>query len=377
MSQDVFSAFSSQELQIALSSKLFHAVLNTMPVAVVVMQAVRGPNHIVTGFKCTFANVTAEKISDKPLRGNSIHPTDDVALFEKMAAVVNTGISNSFVHHNADDKDWMNYSISKYDGGILMVYNFTHKEEAEKKIHALNKSLREKNRELQSLNDELKTFTSVAAFDYMETLETLYTNLEFVISHEAAKLSNPGKANLRKAQSSIQKMKLLTDDIVSFSKIQTMDNNLTAVNLNEILEKVQKDLAEKIKEADPEIESEKLPVINGYSFLLTLLFFHLVDNALKFRKPEVRLHLRITHDIVEKPSGNLHRISFHDNGIGFSEEEETEKVFQMFYRIHDKKYKGSGIGLAICRKITELHGGTIIAESKLGQGTTICCFFPV
>jgi PAS domain S-box-containing protein len=249
---------------------------------------------------------------------------------------------------------------------------------ADEKIHSLNKSLTEKNRELRALNNELKTFTSVAAYDYKDTLQTLYTNLEFIISRDAQNLSNAGKANLRKAQTAIQKMKLLTDDIVEFSKIRTPDENPSAVDLNETIGSAFDELSEKMAQATPIIEKEKLPVINGYPFLLDLLFYHLFDNAIKFRNPDEQLKIKISHSISEdRHTGqDVHSISIADNGIGL-EQEEASKIFEMFYRIHDKKYRGSGVGLAICKKITELHGGTMAIESEPGKGTTVCCFFPI
>jgi PAS domain S-box-containing protein len=249
---------------------------------------------------------------------------------------------------------------------------------ADEKIHSLNKSLTEKNRELRALNNELKTFTSVAAYDYKDTLQTLYTNLEFIISRDAQNLSNAGKANLRKAQTAIQKMKLLTDDIVEFSKIRTPDESPSAVDLNETIDSAFDELSEKMAQAAPVVEKEKLPIVNGYPFLLDLLFYHLFDNAIKFRNPEEQLKIEISHSIsTDRHTGHdVHSISIADNGIGF-EQDEAAKIFEMFYRIHGKKYRGSGIGLAICKKITDLHGGTMAIESEPGKGTTVCCFFPI
>ena len=242
----------------------------------------------------------------------------------------------------------------------------------------LNRSLTEKNRELRSLNSELKTFTSVAAYDYRDTLQHLYTNLEFIISREAKHLSNAGKANLRKAQTAIQKMKLLTEDIVEFSKIRTPDQSPSQVDLNETVATALDELSAKLAEASPEIHQDDLPIIKGYPFLLDLLYYHILDNAIKFRHPERRLTIRITHNLSkDKQNGqDVHQISIADNGIGFPQEE-ASKIFEMFYRIHDKKHKGSGIGLAICRKITDLHGGTMAIESEPDVGTTVCCFFPI
>jgi PAS domain S-box-containing protein len=248
--------------------------------------------------------------------------------------------------------------------------------ESEEKIHVLNKSLKDKNRALRSLNNEMKTFTSIAAYDFKDTLQILYTNLEYIIIRDAQNLSNTGKANLRKAQTAIQKMKLLTDDIINFSRLQTLDDDSTLVDLNVIIEKVKSEMADKITESKAQIESDKLPVITGYPFLLALLFHQLLDNAIKFRKQDESLHIKITYHVLEKSDGNLHQVSVSDNGIGFSQEE-SEKVFEMFYKLHDKTaYKGSGTGLAVSRKIVELHNGTIVTESEPGKGTKVCCFFP-
>ncbi len=270
------------------------------------------------------------------------------------------------------DKD----GVPKEKMGITQ--NVNARVNSEDQIHSLNKSLTEKNRELRSLNSELKTFTTIAAYDYKDTLQNLYTNLEYIISREAQNLSNTGKANLRKAQTAIQKMKLLTDDIVEFSKIRTPDEKPASVDLDDIFANVMDELNEKIQASGAVIEKEKMPSITGYPFLLDLLFWHLLDNAIKFRYPDKTPHILIRHHIsTERGTTNgLHQITITDNGIGFPQEE-AARIFQMFYRIHDKKYKGSGIGLAICKKITDLHGGTMAVESQPGKGTSICCFFPV
>ncbi|MGK4569323.1 sensor histidine kinase [Flavobacterium sp. 3HN19-14] len=140
-----------------------------------------------------------------------------------------------------------------------------------------------KNKELEALNSELKTFNDIAANDYKETLRSLYINLENIIKADSANLSDSGKANVRKAQTSIQKMKLLTEDIVSFSRIPTLDSNISTVDLNEILQNVLGEMSEKIKESNVRIDAEKLPVLQGMPMLISLLFFHILDNAIKFR----------------------------------------------------------------------------------------------
>ncbi len=267
--------------------------------------------------------------------------------------------------------------------GTLM--DVTDARKAEDKIYELNKSLTVKNRKLESLHAELNTFNSLIASQYKETLQTLYTNLEFIVTKDARNLSDAGKANVRRAQSAIQKLKLLTDDIVMFSGIHATGNVAAAVDLNDIISTGLAGMQDRLGEINAEIKSDVLPVITGFSQLLAILFAQLFDNAIKFRYPGHTLHLQVT--VERRPGASLHVplalqdtwyqvVSVEDNGIGFPEEE-AERIFEPFYRIHDKsKYKGSGIGLAICRKIMEQHGGFISAESKLDAGTVFSCFFP-
>ncbi|MEX6689790.1 PAS domain-containing protein [Danxiaibacter flavus] len=267
--------------------------------------------------------------------------------------------------------------------GTLM--DVTQRKKAEDKIYELNKSLVVKNRKLESLHAELNTFNSLIASQYRETLQTLYTNLEFIVTKDAKHLSDAGKANVRRAQSAIQKLKLLTDDIVMFSGIHAAGNLAESVNLNDVMSTAIAGIQDRINDIVGEIKSQALPTITGFPQLLVILFGQLFDNAFKFRHPERPPIIQVKADRrsgVSLPVSLALQdtwykvISIEDNGIGFPQEE-SEKIFETFYRIHDKtKYKGSGIGLAICRKIMELHGGFVVAESKAKAGSVFHCFFP-
>jgi signal transduction histidine kinase len=252
---------------------------------------------------------------------------------------------------------------------------------AEERIQTLNKTLSSKNRELENVNSELKTFNNIAANDYKETLRSLYINLENVIKSDASDMSDSGKANIRKAQTAIQKMKLLTEDIVSFSRIPMLDSSIMTVNLNGILQSSISDLNHKIQESGAKIEGQDLPIIQGMPILLTLLFYHLLDNAIKFRhngKAPVIKVIGTEADSTAQSDSETHYkvISITDNGIGF-DGKDSEKLFSIFFRLHERsEYRGSGIGLAVCRKIMALHGGFITAEGVPGDGTIIKCFFP-
>jgi len=258
--------------------------------------------------------------------------------------------------------------------------------EIEKKVHVLNKELISKNRALEHLNSEFRAFTSIAANDYKEALKKMYTSLEFVISHDASMLSNEGKANLRRVQSGIQRMKLLTEDIVSFSSLEELHEKREVVNLNDYLEQVKNVISGQMTGADDIIvDGGKLEPVNGYPTLLYLLFYHLLENAVKFRSEERSLHIHINCSVVNglyinhadaSPDTFYDLIRISDNGIGF-EQELAGKIFSIFYRIEKtNKFKGSGTGLAFCRKIMQIHDGFIIAEGYPNKGAIFYCYFP-
>jgi PAS domain S-box-containing protein len=258
----------------------------------------------------------------------------------------------------------------------------TYASASQQQIQGLNKTLSTKSRELETMHSELTTFNNIAENDYKETLRSLYINLENVIKSDASELSDSGKANIRKAQTAIQKMKLLTEDIVSFSRIPMLDSSSVEVDLNESLKTSIADLDEKIKESGATIEVGNLPVIQGMPLLLTLLFYHILDNAIKFRDgtkvPQVKVVGSDADSTANIEIGIHYKvITISDNGIGF-DGAQSEKLFAIFFRLHDRsEYRGSGIGLAVCRKIMALHGGYITAEGIPGDGAVIKCFFPV
>lgn len=394
MSIEFFSTVSVEELQTVLDNKLFRDVLDTLPNGVQVLKAVRNRNKQITDFIYIFVNKAAEVYTGKIIEGETLltsfsHLPGDY-FFEKLINTVNNNITEDFVHHYALDgiNEWLHYVVKKFGDGVLIIHeNITAQKQSEELIKQLNKNLVTQNRELETVNSELRTFSSVAANDYKETLKHLYTLLEFIATNDARNFSNAGKANLRRAQSSIQKLKLLTDDILSYSEIHPAETNIAIIDLNDVLKTVLQKLNRKIEETNATIQSDTLPKVNGYTNLLSLLFYHLIDNAIKFRKEKTAPFIQIRHSQVNgmhinhadaDPALTYHVISITDNGTGI-EKVHTEKIFQMFYIAHERnKYKGSGIGLAICKKVMDIHEGFIAAEATPeNKGTTFNCFFPL
>ena len=246
--------------------------------------------------------------------------------------------------------------------------------ESAQKIMGLNESLLTMNKELNSLNSELRSFNSITANNYNEALHHVYINLEALITSDARNLSDSGRANIRRAQSAVQKMKLLTNDIHNYLELYDagIKKELISpkINLQDIIKKIK----EKIEETNAKIEIEELPALSADPVLFSKLLTNLIDNSIKFRKPGEDPVVKIKHTNPNESGIPYRIITVTDNGIGF---ETTDKVFELFTQLPDEvKHKGSGMGLAICKKIMEMHGGYITVEAEPGKGASFHCFFP-
>jgi len=377
-------------MNLSLDTQLLETVFETISDEIHVLEAVRDNNNVITDFRYLMGTKAAyggnEDLADKLML--SVYPwKKGRGLFDFFVRVVETGKTIDIIiplNENGGSK-WFHIKGKKFNNGLIINReDITVAKEAEEKIMQLNRALFSKNRELEALSSELKTFNTIAANDYNETLRQLYNSMEFIVNNDARNLSDAGKANIRRAQAAIQKMKLLTDDIIAFSKIHS-EEQMADVDLNEVLAIVLTGLDEKIKSENATVLSDKLPHVIGYPPLLSLLLHHLINNALKFRKHETDPIIDVRH-VMERGSTiehsaalkdvAYHVISVIDNGIGF-DPKEGEKIFTMFYRLHEKdKRKGPGIGLAICKKIMDLHGGFIASECT-PECTTFKCYFPI
>jgi len=180
-------------------------------------------------------------------------------------------------------------------------------------------------------------------------------------------------------------MKLLTEDINGFLRLYEIGVHPTLIDPNVVLDNVVSKMQRKFEQANAEIEVKKLPALNADPLLLSWLFTNLLDNCIKFRKmvaaPVIKIRSSRADEmnVISTATKNVQYliISILDNGIGFKDTE-AERIFELFYRINDKSYyRGSGIGLTICKKIMEMHGRFITAEGSPAHGATFNCYFPV
>lgn len=242
----------------------------------------------------------------------------------------------------------------------------TYKEELEAKLEAEHRI-----ELLEQRNQELVQFNYVASHDLQEPLKTIssYTNL--LKENYSDKLDQEGSLFLDFIMDSSNRMSSLIYDLLDYSRVG-VDSKFTRVDLNVTVEKVLEDLGTIIKEVDPELDIHELPSIICNPIGLRQVFQNLIGNALKFKMQDRRLKITIS----AKKVGNDYKFLIADNGIGV-EEKYKERIFGVFQRLHAKsEYEGTGIGLALCEKVIEMHNGKIWLESTLGEGSNFYFLLP-
>ncbi len=262
----------------------------------------------------------------------------------------------------------------KVIGIMNIMHDVAHRIKAEKQLSRLHAELERKFRQLEKANNDLASFTYVTSQNIKEPIRNIYSSIEMLVRKEAQALSNLSRGNLRKIQASLNKMNLLLDDIVTISHIASHNKSFEKVDLELVFKKVVNDLQPKIIEKNAVIGADSLPVITGSEEMLTYLFEELTDNALKFQLPGTQPRLIISSVLTRRDDESFHEITFHDNGAGF-DAKDADRIFDMFVKL-DPSSKGSGVGLAICKKIADMHDGTITAESIPGNGSTFRCYLP-
>ena len=269
-------------------------------------------------------------------------------------------------------------AFSKDEIGIL-ANNFntmaTELERNIQEIRAMEKEIREVNvtlekkvlqrtAELESKNKELEQFAYVASHDLQEPLRTTSSFVELIRKQYHGKLDDNADKYIDYVIQASDRMKTLIKDLLDYSRIGR-EKKFEPVDCNITFGEVMADLAKVIKENKATIIANRLPLVYAFPTELKLLFQNLISNSIKFQKPGIAPQIEIS---ANKENGFWH-FSFQDNGIGI-EKQYQQRIFIIFQRLHNRSvYEGSGIGLAHCKKIVELHGGKIWVESEAGKGS--------
>ncbi len=332
-----------------------------------------------------------------------IHPEDRPYLQEIISKAIETKIFPEF-YHRLIVKDGTvktiharGQVITNHKGEITLIGTAQDVTELKKN----EQELLAKTKALEASNVELEKFASIASHDLREPLRKISAFSSMLEHDQKDALNEKGKIYLEKIQGASARMQKLIDDILHFSLLTTELNDFKKVDLNEVIKEVLSDLEVLIVTTHAEVIIENLPAIEGNASQLGQLFFNLMNNAIKFCKPGTVPQVNISSVFIkgkELPADPMKlaqykfsilgsprywenelfcQISITDNGIGF-DEAYLDRIFTIFQRLHGKTdYEGTGIGLAVCKKVVDIHHGSITARSTLGVGTTFIVLLPV
>ena len=263
---------------------------------------------------------------------------------------------------------------------------------ANKELAFQNEEKEKRAAELIIANKELLAFTYVSSHDLQEPLRKIQTFVSIILENENENLSDNGKYNFQRMQSAAGRMQQLIEDLLAYSRINTTERKFEKTDLNIIIEEVKTELKDTIQEKHATIEASELCPANIIPFQFRQLMYNLISNALKFSNPGLPSHIIIKSRIVKRskfnnekpalpagrlsPEKNYCHITVKDNGIGF-EPHFSKRIFEVFQKLHSKEeYAGTGIGLAIVKKIVENHNGIITATSELNKGASFDIYIP-
>jgi light-regulated signal transduction histidine kinase (bacteriophytochrome) len=227
--------------------------------------------------------------------------------------------------------------------------------------------LQQKIEDLATSNADLEQFAYIASHDLQEPLRMISSYMQLVKQRYSGTLDKDGDEFINFAVDGATRLQTMINDLLVFSRVQTRGKELTDTDSNQALANAMDNLKFNIEDARGKVNHDPLPVVKADATQLTMLFQNLLSNSIKFKKHDVDALVRITC----KPSGDFHEFCVEDNGIGL-DPQFFDKVFLIFRRLHTRdQYPGTGMGLAVCKRIVARHGGKIWMESMPGMGTKL------
>jgi PAS domain S-box-containing protein len=359
------------------------------------------PNGLAYLFNKVYRDYTG--LSMEQLEGAGwyqlLHPDDIDKTRQVWQEAVATGCSYEVEHrlrrHDGTYRWFLTRGLPLTDdqGQILKWYGTTtdiqeHKQAAElleSRVQDRTRELRETNATLKRINAELEQFTYVSHHDLQEPLRKIHIFTEMVRSESFEQLSNASQQRLEKVTAAANRMSAALNDVLNFASL-SKEETFVDVNLNDVLDSVKLDLELAISDKNAVISADPLPVLKAVPRQMHQLLYNLLNNALKFSRTDAQPHISINCRVVDpeeiteetdlEKGKTYYEITVQDNGIGF-DPHYAQKIFVLFQRLHSRDaYAGTGIGLALARKVVLKHGGKIRAESTPGQGATFQILLP-
>jgi len=394
--QDVTQQFQLNE-QLKESEETFRQLIFNAPDAVIVID--EASNILLWNPKAEeIFGWTAEEITGKTLMETIIpqaYTARHLKGVERMHETGDSRVLNRTIEITACKKDGHEFYIAlsiarSLQAGkqvfISFIRDITWEKQAEIELEHHRDQLAKKNIELENSNRELTAFNYIASHDLQEPIRKIKMFGNLLKERSQGTLPVPQGEYIDRMLFSADYTQQLIESLLAFSRTTSEEKTLELVNLNNLLDGVKTSLKHHNDEKNLIISATPLPELECIPLQFHQLFENILGNAIKYSQPNEPCRISIEADVVsghtlqEKgaiPTQNYHHISVRDNGIGF-EQKYALKVFELFQRLHNKnEYSGTGVGLAICKKIVENHHGFITAESKVGQGTRFNIYIPV
>ena len=390
-------AVHSQDLE--RQTHQLRTVLDASLNSIIAMTAMRNETDTIVDFMMDTANqavirsnfMTPEEIIGRPLL--TVFPGNkENGFFDLYVRVTETGQSEQSTQYYRDEfglEGWFEVSaVQQGKDGVVVTYNnITDRKRDEIAVQQQAAELEAANAELKRSNESLQQFAHIASHDLQEPLRRIQSFSDLLRMQFVDNLSDGEMDMIRRIQRAANRMQMLVKDLLTYSKISTQREPFVNVSISTVVDDVLNDLEISISEKNATVEVGELPTVSGSSSRLRQLFQNLIANALKFipahTAPIINVQCRLSrpdelpatlHDRREQP---FWLITVTDNGIGF-DERYKERIFSPFQRLHDAAaYTGTGIGLAICYRVAESHGGAIDVSSQTGKGSTFKVFLPV
>jgi PAS domain S-box-containing protein len=267
----------------------------------------------------------------------------------------------------------------------IILTDLTIQNKNQEELKHRKKQLEQKNIELENANKDLTSFTYVSSHDLQEPLRKIQNYVTCILLEEEKNLSETGKEYFRRMRQAAERMQALIEDLLVYSRTKSTDRKFEKTDLNIIVGEVKKDFEDVIQEKKATVDVANLCEVNIIRFQFRQLMHNLISNSLKFSKPATAPDIIIKSKIVRGSTVNNEKllskqnychISYADNGIGF-DPQYKDRIFQVFQRLHSKEeYQGTGMGLAICKRVVENHNGIITATGELNKGARFDIYIP-
>jgi PAS domain S-box-containing protein len=338
--------------------------------------------------KITFANPTAARllglevnkmVGRKEVEVFGVLPRENAATTPERSPGKPMEVLMTRADNSTFTAEFMRSQIVENDrvvGGVVLLKDVTEQREAAE-------ALERKAEELARSNAELEQFAFVASHDLQEPLRKIRAFGDRLQMKCAAVLPTDGADYLARMQNAAARMQTLIADLLTFSRVISRTEPFVTVDLAQVTREVMSDLEVRVEKVGATVTVGALPQIQADPMQMRQLLQNLIGNALKFQSPGVPPRVQIAGRLVartDETGGSAPtwcELTIEDNGIGF-DEKYLEKIFAVFQRLHNRQeYEGTGIGLAVCRRIVDRHGGSISARSKLGAGATFVVQLPV